>query len=1524
MLAPESTGTTAATAELPHAPLLADYDLLLNALRALSPVSSAPANSTVVPTTNSPMDLICQEGKRAFSALLENPDYKAECEELQLVENSLSVSIVEAGATFTIQRRAGHDRINLTLLQDAVWKSLTDRIATVARQLGGQLRADGKVTVGNMAMFYGMAPWNCADSEAHQAAIRHFEEKRATQSLQLEGGVEIDTLLRRATAHDRKTLGQIKRAKPETAMTMADFLRQVTDAEIVDTIRLSLPNSKTSAIAHLLAKSGEAPTTEQVRQRPTYYLEKMLRSDEAQLITAALLKKLSWFGAGTQEQASPVVSMKLLSRAIRLWCGAPDETDSSRIAGFAWQQPENYGKSYQAIWHDFERHLLTSKKAQSEREAILLARLYLHKFPSDFHRIDIPHDLSYKRSLVWVNFQHGLNLAELMEPERAAYMSFQQLLSYPLEKAQNASELDEEFSTWCRISPAVDWAVATGLLRDVSGIPFSPEEQQRALDALDKHIKNMKEAIVQMEVAPPLRVDIANTLIAQAFRNKPSASDKFLVQADFGGDDDVPFYNSAPAFKANTQKFRDVYLADRLHENKWKIMDPDGITPSGVKLQVSRDGEVTIIDPRPRPMGIKLKKIQPLFKSAFDSYLNPTKKAYQVLLESLFCSLPYDALQALEYGKTQLYALRRHHPDLEKGMETRELTDPLRLRMGFLMHLSFEELNLWYECLPRVGIIRKREDLSDSLLNGRTEIKQVKIRGTSNIQVRRGITVPLDWDAFENGSIPEKDASCSAIIETLGEEFLPDTPSGYPLQISTDRASEIATFVAKKFFYYDEKNLYEACFDETDFEKQENNSEGLGIFKYLIPFVGSIDDLKSNNPNNLIMGVFGVASDVASFAFPVGKFIGGAVRIGMLVKGFKAALPLYGTLSRKLLFSTVKNLSPIFDIPSLAKNSTRLLYMGIKYFLNKLLNGVKRVAGRTGPYNMVKGLPKVANAGTYRSLAKTDELASLNGVDDVLVRKISKTDIVDYRLVDPASALAYGPRLSRTTGNFTPGRSTYRPLDNTDQNAIVELPEGTAVREVLEVEGRTTLYLDDVPYQLDAGELRRFDKIDTSSRAKTLPCRTRRAPGDTCQTSYVARDPAPVPAKGTFDETKGWAPWFGDAIYSPASAGAALKAGTLGNHAELAGSLDFRKGIYARASVDVLETGQNHTFQQGAVIIESIDGGTRYVFTRLSPGDFYVAELTKTQSLTGALNFKPASKLPKALRDELMTVYTGSLNANNMARIYGTTAVERAMKTMDEIAIPIGGHANPPGTMKLIKVDTSPGEAVLFDHSTRQIVRSSTDGASTWTATRAASEPLRQITKKYFNALFEKEIVTVSASSSQALRIDEAMQRLSNLTLKPGESSGHIRNIAFAEIKIGDLTEVYVSVSGIQNNTGKLPLFARHPGGKAIVDDTTYINIDHAEKFSATALSVSDSGKIRAIPHTIDNIETYTPALTSRPTSLDTESKLIRFIRTQYPDPKKLDSITIATTMAPCDSCSVVMKQFGHDGGPEALNVVWK
>src|SRR6185295_16143224 len=107
---------------------------------------------------------------------------------------------------------------------------------------------------------------------------------------------------------------------------------------------------------------------------------------------------------------------KLLSRAIRLW--EQRDTDAERdIAGYPWHQRSNYGKSYQAIWSEFEDHLLSSNRVTSEIEAVLLACLYRCEFPIDFHRSDIPVDLPYRSSLVWVNFVHGLHLADAIEPD---------------------------------------------------------------------------------------------------------------------------------------------------------------------------------------------------------------------------------------------------------------------------------------------------------------------------------------------------------------------------------------------------------------------------------------------------------------------------------------------------------------------------------------------------------------------------------------------------------------------------------------------------------------------------------------------------------------------------------------------------------------------------------------------------------------------------------------------------------------------------------------------------------------------------------------------------------------------------------------------------------------------------------------------------------------------------------------------------------------------------------------------------
>jgi hypothetical protein len=386
-----------------------------------------------------------------------------------------------------------------------------------------------------------------------------------------------------------------------------------------------------------------------------------------------------------------------------------------------------------------------------------------------------------------------------------------------------------------------------------------------------------------------------------------------------------------------------------------------------------------------------------------------------------------------------------------------------------------------------------------------------------------------------------------------------------------------------------------------------------------------------------------------------------------------------------------------------------------------------------------------------------------------------------------------------------------------------------------------------------------------------------------------------------------------------------MRAASIARHSSLEATLEFKKGIYGRVMVSVPVSRQAlvDNFRVGAIIVEAMDESKHYVFMRLNAGDFYVAERVKGQSVHDRLTFKKADTLSVELKNELLVVYTGSLNANNMARIHGIDAVERALKTMNEIAIPIGGHVDPPSTLKMLKVDTSPGEAVFFDHSTRMIVTQLSNGATSWSRSKEAPEAFRQRTVEIFDTLF-LETATKRATMGNALRIDSTMRKLHGL-IPRSERSRYPRNIAYAEVNTAaGKREVYVSVSGAQGTTGQLPLFKNYLGAdKVRVGETTYFNIDLNETFPATALNVTPEGKLLAVPHTIKNIDTYQPSLTSAPTSLDSESKLISVIRKKYPDPQAIKSINVATTMPPCDSCSVVVKEFGYDGGENALNVLW-
>ncbi|MCP1519795.1 hypothetical protein J2Y74_004105 [Pseudomonas migulae] len=1537
-----------------HAGQLEDYELLLATLRE-TPINILWPVLPLKPF--SPLTKVSADGLKALWQVLRDRDYIDMCTRLEIKHGDLSVAFKEGKYVYQAWKNTGH-KVTLELTEHAKWQPLKLRIERAAALLGGVLNSNRTIGLERMSVFYGIA-LTSRDPQKVQTTIKVVQDRISSHRLRLEDEFEALDLKSPPTEKDLETFATIQKLFPD-APPDTQFLHNVqARAEIIDAINQFLPESVTSALTHLAKDVLSTVTIEQVRATPSVYLEKILQSAEAQELGNTLLTTMDWYGGKTGEETSPYIRTRLIANALQHWLCAQTLDSSNLIAGYDWQTHENWGKSYQAIREAFEAHLLTSKLAASDKEAVVIARLFLSRFPFEFRVRDIPPDLAYRSTIVWVNFLNGVNFVKAAAPELLDRLSFQQLLNLPMQRAEVATTEELNLLSLSRLLPTLDWAVTQGFISQKNLNDYPQEDIEKACTELEKHSNEVNQAVIRINEEPPKRLAIAKAEIQTLFGNEAFNTDgrklaRYDELASIGSRDLPPLRGKEYKYYS----FADVLASDMFYDQKiWFVTEADGETLSKQWIRMDKDRYVKTEAPWPVP-GInwegrlrpvlsphaKIPDVPALFDDAFKRHLETITTAYQTLVRTLLTSLPYADRLALEVGEVKVYSLRKETRKIAAKDETPEITLPLRTRNGVILQATQTNapigdeaavsVSTFYELLPKAGVIRRLENFDATLVTPRIGAMATTSNG-DYVDVIRDRHLPFDWDAHSTGTLPKATAFCEAIIDQLppalsASSEITDQHQRAPLTLSSSRSMDISRHIATELLFVDPKELRTFANGQTKFELEDaQRRKTLQLAKMFVPFWGPAEDLMSGDKNRIALGIVGLFFDVISFAIPIGKFASGSVRLisnaGRLAT--RATLPSFKTLTKTLLVSTLRALNPLEIVPALLKGlgkAVRYIYKAVTVNFNEFMGTIRY-------YEYVRSLPQLSDAGRWKPATLGDQLASIKGIDDVPIRNIGASGKTDWRLVDPLSSKPYGPPLTTRASDLSPGQSHYRTQESRNQQSVVELAKTRHVREVLEVDGRTTLFIDDVPYRLEGDTLRRADLIDTSDSLKSIPCRPRRAPGaDVCTTRYVTRDPAPTPAVGTFDETKGWATWFGDSIYTPGAAGAPLTKVSLATHTTLGATMEFRKGIYGRVKVNVTEKRVTDIFHSGAIIVDSVDGSKRYVFTRLDAGDFYVAELAKGQSLRNALTFKQASTLPAELRHELMVVYTGSLNANNMARIYGVTLVERAMRAMNTIAIPIGGHANPPDTLRLIRVDTSPGEAVLFDHSTRMIVRHSTDGATTWSASRNAPERVRETTAQVINTLFQRTVITLESSvrdGPKALKIDgvmlELQQRISTIH---NSELGKLRNVAFAEIKTRQgIREVYVSVSGRQGDTAYLPLFERNGGSKEVViDGTSYINIDHGANFPQTSLNVSASGKLRAIPHTIKDVGTYTPELTQRPTSLDTESKLISVIRQKYPDSQELESITIATTMAPCDSCSIVMKQFGYDGNPEALNVIWK
>lgn len=1414
----------------------------------------------------------------------------------------------------------------------------------------------GTVSVTQMALFHGIAPWDTSNPVALRAVIKALEEKQARYRLMLEDSTNIEGLIRPPIEKDRQRFAAERLASTDPdRVDMEEVQKAVINAEIIDTLKALLPEGETSPFSYLARDILLPANIEQLRATPSVYLEKILHSPLAQSMATAVLSTLKWYGGDSTETTSPHIRNRALANA--LVNGFEDAyRNPQQIVGFDWQARTHWGKSYATLRGEFENHLITSGHAASEKEAIILARLLLNRFPVEFQVADIPPDISYRNSVVWVNFLTGVNLITAYEPEALCRMSFQQLVDLPIKQAEGATDEKLKEISLARLLPTLDWAVTQGYLPEQAYETLSQSQIEQAIRKLDERTAELNNAITEINEAPPQRLTMAKDLAVRVFGKTFVEGNPRLARKR----PDYIRWNTTPGEVHDFYSLVDIIAEDKWgHDEKWYYTTTDrAVTRWFFRINKARRITSPYYFDKP---GIPLTygdlpNIKSMFHQQFQRYMERQTVAYSTLLRTLLTSLPFEDRVFIECGQLRIYSLRKETRGIEAQNETAEDVLPLRSRNGLILLATRAGQTRTYELIPRAGLIRRINNLESSLFGGLKTIEHWRLKGGRvAVSVLRDRQLPFDWNAHSTGSTPESGATCEAIIEPLGDAFAPAADHQQtPLTFDSARCQAISLRITGSLHYDDPQQLRIFCNGKTLFErKDEAYNKILEVYKRLVPFWGSIEDLMSGNRIRQINGAFGLFIDFIPFVTPIGKFVSGSVKLlsnaNRLTLG--ARLPAFRSLTTQLLAQSIQALNPVDGIVLLLR---ALAAKGLKIARVGLLR-IKELGGRAGRYDFVNRLPQIDNPGSWKPLNTADQLATVRGIEDVQVRNVDRL-FPRFHMVDPLTDLPFGPRLSSRHNGMSLGRSRFNTVKTDQEHAFVQVPEQARIQHIPEIDGRTTVLIDEVPYRLDAGTLRRVDLIDDSPAMQRLPCRPRRAPGSTdCRVSYVKDGLAPTPEAGTIDRTKGYAPWFGDRISVPGSvprhtgeflavdaqlyqilndrpvrytgdlARLGLKRGPLLPRPQIQATWQFRKGIYARVSVKGTYQGVDDTHQVGAIVVPAIDDTANYAFFRVNTREYYLATVPRTRTSPNELTFNRL--LPEDLADgtlgaELLKVYTGSLHANNMVRFHGAEAVERAMKTMEDIAIPLGTTATPADNMRFIKVDTSPGEALMFDHSTRMIVTRLPEGAASWTRSKEAPQVFRERTAEIFDRLFLSETIT-HRSADAALRIEQSMQKLHNL-LPRYERPLNPRNIAYADVTTASgHREVYVSVSGAQGSTTRLPLF-RHLGANHVrMGETTYINIDYSNSAPKTSLDVTPEGRLLAVPLTLKDPGKYTTATFARPTSLDSESKLIRVLQEKYPDPKEISSVDIATTMRPCESCSVVMKQFGHDGTEGALQVLW-
>ncbi|MGH8036154.1 MAG: hypothetical protein ACREPD_00285 [Stenotrophomonas sp.] len=860
----------------------------------------------------------------------------------------------------------------------------------IARQLGGQVRSDGRIAISQQLAAHG----GCGPQEtaALNGTARCVERLLGEVRL----GMRAD-LLHAADLLDTADLERLHQA-------ITDFRTQ------------HVPDDQ-SLLEYLGTPvvEGGGPTWDEP-QRSAHLLACIARTPRALALQTALLQALGWHRGCRAAPTSPTLLASLTRHAIVLDLGPRSDRDARVLLGYHLHKHSNWGRTHARIRVDFQDYL----RSMGQLPHALLgmaATLALQDLAPELLVEDVPDNLVYANTIASINFISGVHLAERIQRGLSQQMRFSELLTLSADLTQDADTPDivKQLALDARRLPTLDWYVFRQLEHQ-SGLPAPPAAGQRievALDAFDQRVTDIEQAIDDVLAPLPYRMQLLETEIRRVFPTYPGIltshpwnSTRFRLF-----EDDAAIGRCFP--------FHELVAAGVLRDASAPWRPCRSFVPRTPIRQAqgdpAYDAAVNRAYAQMKPQLDRLPNITLQYQQRFDAYFRAAQHGYGVLIEEALYQRPEDERVALLRGDVEVFTLRTHEPELEAQQETRNDTDPYRGRFGIVYTLKIDGQPRHFQLFPLQSRILPLPLEGPLPLGGVLQNRSVRLRSgnVATIQVRRGTSLPVDWNAYASDQAPVEGISSLVIVERL------PVPPAAPGERMRSPFHALVGPVQRGFFWLDAAAFRREGWAPTSYETYlEDKPLWLKTVDFLVPFVENLRSLSSKNRNEFGMAAFGLYLESI---IVVGPIIGGVVKV-LARPGLRMTMPRAAELSRVLARGAVDAVNP-------AAGSLTLLRLGVCVVQRGARGNLRFLWPITGPdpttasaigvrWVMREGMAIAKKGHTLASSLYDVRLRTVDGIPNTLVAPLPGGDESRaLHLIDPATLSLYGAPLEERIGS---------------------------------------------------------------------------------------------------------------------------------------------------------------------------------------------------------------------------------------------------------------------------------------------------------------------------------------------------------------------------------------------------------------------------------------------------------------------------------------------------------------------------